>query len=640
MPKLNHIFIWLLGFLMTNPAGLISQSEHLPMDPLIQRAYEANTRSFTGEPGKAYFQNRTDYQIEVEFDPYTRELIGREEIVYQNNSPDTLTQLVLRLYQDRLRKEFEGDYRLSEKDITGGVEILEIVLEGDSLDLWTEASPLTRTGTNMFINLASPLLPDSKLEMIIHWSFDMPQGVANRYGKYGDYAYFVAYWYPQMAVYDDVFGWDVFDHTGQSEFYNDFGDFEVEITVPDSFLVWATGEWLNPDKILMPTYFDRYQAALVSDTVIHIVGKEDYEGDSTITRPKARHSWKYRASYVPDFAFAVCDYYYWDATSARVNDAGRRVLTDACYQPEAEDFYHVAGFAKDIVEDLSFELPGIPFPYPKMTVFNGELGGGGGMEFPMIVNDGSSFSQGSAFSLTYHEIAHTYFPFYMGINERRFAWMDEGWASFFPVDLMEKKGYSSAPMAENVTGLVSFSRFGRLRPLMTPSIEIKGMPYYVASYYHPATAYYLLQDIMGDSLFKVALQTYMDRWHGKHPLPYDFFNTFEQVAGESLDWFWKAWFFEAGKPDLALEIEKVKKKKASLRVKMEGSMPVPISMRISLEDGTDEVIYHSAEIWKDGKEFWEFSKKFSSKITGIRLGDSHIPDANRRNNSFKVGKGS
>lgn len=637
MPKMNQATKWLVGLLVLANMSVHAQVGELPMGPEVVQAYEAQTRSANGEPGPAYFQNRSDYQIRARFDPESGLLTGKESIVYQNNSPDSLQKLVLRLYQDRLRKDFDGSSRLSKDVITDGVEIEAVILDGDTLALLADFSPVSRSGTNMFINLDSPMLPQSSIELEIHWSFYMPQGVANRYGKYGDYSYFVAYWYPQMSVYDDVYGWDEFDHKGQHEFYNDFGDFDVEITVPDSFLVWATGEWLNPEKILTPTYFERYKLATVSDSVIGIVGKEDYESGQIFTYRNGQNTWKFRASYIPDFAFATADFYYWDATSAVVSETGRRVLTDACYQPTAEDFYHVAGFAKEIVEDLSSDLPGIPYPYPKITVFNGETGGGG-MEFPMIVNDGSSFSLGSAFSLTYHEIAHTYFPFYMGINERRFAWMDEGWAQFFPLKLMKEKGYSRTPMVENVTGMVGFSRFGNLKPLMTPSVEMTGMPYYIAAYFHPATAYYLLQDMMGDSLFKVALKTYMSRWHGKHPLPYDFFHTFDEVAGESLAWYWKAWFFEAGKPDLKLQVDKVKKNKAQFRIRRTGNMPVPIHLRISFADGTDEIIYHSADIWKDGKEALEIKRKFPEKVIGMSLGASYIPDSNRRDNSYKSGK--
>ncbi|MEM7373970.1 MAG: M1 family metallopeptidase [Bacteroidota bacterium] len=635
MPKIFRATKWIVGLLLLGTNCVLGQEDVLPMDQEIAHAYEAKTRSWNGEPGPAYFQNRSDYSIRATFDPVSRLLVGKETIVYQNNSPDSLTQLVLRLYQDRLRKDFDGDYRLSKNELTDGVDIQEVILNADTLALYADWSPVSRSGTNMFIDLETPMPPQSSIKLTIHWSFTMPNGVANRYGKYGEYSYFVAYWYPQMSVYDDVFGWDLFDHTGQHEFYNDFGDFDVEITVPDSFLLWSTGELLNPEKLYTPTYLKRYQDAMVSDTVVRIVGKEDYESGAEITYRNGQNTWKYRASYVPDFAFAIADYYYWDASSARVSETGRRVLTDACYQPGAEDFYHIAGFAREIVEDLSFGLPGIPYPYPKMTVFNGETGGGG-MEFPMIVNDGSSFSLGSAFSLTYHEIAHTYFPFYMGINERRFAWMDEGWAQFFPLDLMKKKGYAKSPMAENVIGMVSFARFGNLKPLMTPSVEMSGMPYYIAAYFHPASAYYLLQDMMGDSLFTLALRTYMSRWHGKHPLPYDFFHTFDEVAGESLSWYWKKWFFEAGKPDLKLDVGKLKKNKAEIAIKRVGNMPVPVHLKISFEDGTEEIIYYTAEIWKEGNEVLTIKRKFPGKITGMVLGASYIPDSNRRDNSYKV----
>lgn len=637
MPKITFCPNCLVGLLIFLNSFVLAQPTRLPMDSTILAAYQNKSRAYTGEPGPTYFVNSSDYQIQATFDPSTRILNGTETIVYHNHSADTLQELVLRLYQDRLRKDFKGDYRLSEKILTDGVEIEHILINQDTLALYLDSSPVRRSGTNMFIDLASPLLPRSTVELSIAWSFTLPNGVANRYGSYGEHSFFIAYWYPQMAVYDDVFGWDVFDHTGLQEFYNDIGNFEVEITVPDSFLVWSTGVFLNPEQILTPTYLERYQQAMTIDSVIKIVSEEDYKQGRAITQAKDQHTWTYKATGVPDFAFAVTKDYYWDATSAVVDQEGTRVLVDACYKPESQDFYHVAGFGKEAIEDLSLKQPGIPYPYPKMTIFNGESGGGG-MEFPMIVNDGSSFSLGSAFSLTYHEIAHTYFPFFMGINERRFAWMDEGWASFLPVDLMKKRGFADSPMSENVTGMIGFSRFSPLKPLMTPSIELKGMPYYVYAYYHPATAYYVLRDMLGEEVFKEALQTYMKRWAGKHPLPYDFFFTFNEVAGKSLDWYWKAWFFEGGKPDLTLDIIKVKKKKAQLKVLLKGSMPVPIHLKVSFADGTEEVLYYTAAIWEDGRTEWEFNRKFAKPIIGIRLGASDIPDANARDNFFKFEK--
>lgn len=629
------MFLFFGGFLISSQQVVFSQNSSLPIKPEIKEAYARNTRASSGKPGEAYFQNRSDYQIWVDIEPESRVVTGREIVTYTNNSPDDLDQLVVRLYQDMYKKGFEGDYSMPNEARTDGVKIAFLSIDGDTLSQTGENPSVKRKGTNMFVHLPSKLKSGTSLKMEIAWQFIIPKDITVRMGTYGTHSYFLAYWFPQISVYDDVYGWDVFDYTGLQEFYNDFGDFEVAVTVPDSFIVWGTGVLQNPDKVLTPKYLDRYKAAHTSDSVIQIVSGEDYL-DSTlqVAQPNGTNTWTFKAEYVPDFAFCTSDFYHWDATSAVVDSAGRRVFVDACYKKEAKDFYHVAKFSKDILEYMSMELPGIPYPYPKMTIFNGEMGGGG-MEYPMMVNDASSYSLGAAYGLTYHEIAHSYFPFYMGINERRYAWMDEGWASFFPVDEEIRRGYSNTPLGWDVMNFTMMAQGNGLRPLMTPSIELSGRAYSVASYAHPAIAYYMLREAMGEDLFKTALQTYMKRWNGKHPIPYDFFNSFNDVAGEDMSWFWKPWFFETHKPDLGLKIKKIKRKVARFSIENKGGLPVPAHVVFTFEDGSTSYEHYSPAIWKDGVKTFDIDKKFTQPVIAIELGDFYIPDAKIGNNKWK-----
>ena len=606
----------------------------LDIDQKVQQAISKGTRTMSGEPGPAYFQNRSDYVIQAELHPEERKLSGEVKISYQNNSPDVLDKLVLRLYQDMYKRGFDSDDQIAEEDRTDGVEISDLILDGKELKLEGDDSPVSRKGTNMFIELEEGMKPGSKINLSMKWAFQIPEKTHVRMGKYATYSYFIAYWYPQIAVYDDIEGWDELDYTGTQEFYNDFGDFDVTITVPDSFLVWATGVLEKPEDLLTPTYYKRYQAAKESDEVIKIVAKEDYESGEPIVKPSPDHrnSWHFKASFVPDFAFAAADFYYWDANSVVVD--GKRVLVDACYNPNAKDFYEVAGFAREIIDHMSTVNPGVPYPYPKMTIYNGERVGGG-MEYPMMVNDASTFSRSFTFNLTHHEIAHTWFPFYMGINERKYAWMDEGWASFFPEDLGVEKGFSSRPNRSNVSGYVAFAGARNAKPLMTSSYDLQGMVYGTNSYSHPATAYFLLRDLLGHETFYKCLHGYMDRWNGKHPGPYDFFFSFNDIAEQDLSWFWKPWFFETGVPDLAIKPVKIKGKKANLMIENKGTIPVPIHLTVTLKDGTKEEIHETAAVWKDGAKTWEFNRKFSKPVKTIKLGASYIPDVNSKDNSYK-----
>ena len=635
---------------LSRPLGLIAfglwitlsvraQGERpLPLSAPFEAALAAQTRTLTGQPGANYWVNRARYDLEARLDPAARRIEAEGQIVYFNQSPDTLRSLVIHLYQNLYKPDAKRDDQLKAKELTEGLELGTLVVAGDTIRSADTSYRHQIDGTNLIIELSDGLLPGDSVQLRADWAFTISAGGSIRMGTYGTHAYFVAYWYPQVAVYDDVFGWDTVQHTGLHEFYQDQVDFRFTLHLPDSLLAWSTGVWQNPDSILTPTYLRRYQEAMVSDSVVRIVAEEDYRGDSVIVQPDSMQTWRFVAQEVPDLAFAVSDYYYWDASSVVIDSPGRRVLTQACYQPEARDFYQVAAFARDIIDFMSDSLPGVAYPYPVMTVFNGSVEGfGGGMEFPMIVNDGSAYSFSSAFRLTHHELAHTYFPFLMGINEHRYAFMDEGWASLLPTDLMALRGYSSSPMYWNVASYAGFAGSEAERPLMTNARELTGQAYGVNAYSKPATAYHLLRGVMGDSLFKVALRTYIERWRGKHPLPYDFFYTFDAVAGESLAWFWQPWFFETPTPDLALRINQVKRKKVSLLVLNEGGLPLPIHLRFTLKDGSKERIDFPASVWKDGERSFLFEEKFSDKVIEIDLGRGDVPDVDDSDNSFDVG---
>ncbi|MEO0472512.1 MAG: M1 family metallopeptidase [Bacteroidota bacterium] len=606
-------------------------AQDLPLFPEYAKALQNNSRNADGTPGKNYFQNRSDYNIKARLDPQSRKVTATETISYRNTSPDTLRQIVIRLYQDLYKPGFERDYSLNKDELTDGVILEKIWVDGMDHLKENQQPGYTRTPTNLIIDLAEPLLPNRSMSLDIDWHFTITAGNTVRMGTYGEYSFFVAYWFPQIAVYDDVYGWDKIEYKGLREFYNDFGDFRVALTVPDSFLVWATGDLQNPEKVLSEPYLKRYNEAWVSDEVVNIVQKGDYEkGPVALPDESGINTWIFEASGVPDFAFATSDYYLWDAASVVVDSAkNRRVLAGACYKQASRDFYQVAKYSRQILHDLSFELPGVPYPYTNMTVFNGDESGGG-MEFPMMVNDASVPNAAFAFNLTAHEIAHTYFPFYMGINERRFAWMDEGWASFLPYDMMKRQNFPSFMRQMDFMGYTGMSGSGNQKSLMTYSHELSGTAYGINSYNHPSVAYYHLREFLGNDMFEKCLKAYMERWNGKHPMPYDFFNTFNDVSGQNLNWFWNPWFFKTGTADLGIQKAKFKGKKAILDIEC-ASVPLPVSMKFTLKDGSTEVIEKPASVWKDGK-LWHFEHSFSQKVVGVKLGKAWTPDKIGKNN--------
>jgi aminopeptidase N len=293
--------------------------------------------------------------------------------------------------------------------------------------------------------------------------------------------------------------------------------------------------------------------------------------------------------------------------------------------------YEVAAISRQTIEYYSKVFPAVPYPYPRMTVFNGS----GGMEFPMMVNEDKSNERKWTVYVTTHEIAHTYFPFYMGINERKYAWMDEGWAQ----NLSEKAQKLIAPdldqQARNVFRFLNYSGNETDVPMMVTTDNVhNGSSYGNSSYFRPDNAYNFLEDALGHELFMKALHEYISRWHGKHPIPYDFFFTFENVAKQDLGWFFKPWFFEQGYP----AIGNVSMKNGSLKITVEklGNLPVPIYITAKTSDGDSLVLSESCSVWKDGHKEAVVELKTNKKIISVTLGNPYIPDAVPENNTYVI----
>ncbi len=630
--------IWLGMAFMCLSLGANAQLE---VKRNFQAAYDQETRSMDGAPGAKYWQNRSDYKIQASIDPATRELKGSETITYTNNSPDSLGSIVIRLYQDIFKKGNPRDRSVKADDLTDGTQISRLSLNGQEADLSKVSgvparysrgpkAQLTRYGTNLYVQLNEKIGTGQQVEVEIDWSFIIPQDSRMRMGSYGPSSFFVAYWYPQIAVYDDIDGWDKTNYTGTVEMYNDFGDFDVELTMPDSVMVWATGLLQNPEEVLAKEQAKRFKKAQTSDEVVRIVTAEDQEKGKFLKK-NGQNTWKFSAQYVPDFAFAVSDFYLWDATSIEV-EKGRRVLVDAAYRPDADFYDQAAEIARAVVEDLSENLPGVPYPFPAVTVFNGS----GGMEFPMIVNDGRVTSRFGLITLTYHEIAHTYFPFLMGINERKYAWMDEGWAQMLPYDLAFKLEPDGPNAMRWVTMSYERTAGGSMElPLMTPTVFTAVSGYGVHAYSKPALAYTFLQDLMGEKQFAKAVQHYVENWRGKHPIPHDFFNSMEASYGKDLDWFWQPWFFEALVPDLGFESVALSGNSAKLTIENKGGMPLPVHLTFVLADGSVEERHESPEVWKE-KDSINLKFKFDQPVKQVALGGPTIPDADRSDNLHQV----
>ncbi|MCU7505217.1 MAG: M1 family metallopeptidase [Ignavibacteria bacterium] len=356
-------------FTIANCRDCFAQSNELYVPLNIKRALSSETRTLNGQPGKNYWQNSSNYRIKASLDPLTNVLTGSETVTYFNNSPDTLKELVIRLYGDIAAYGAVRDFPVSKGFLSEGVRIEKVNIAGEEVDT-KNPKEVNRTGTNMILKLPGKLMPKNSIELQIKWNFTMPKA-SFRMGSYGDSTFMVAYWYPQVAVYDDIDGWDRVDYTGTVEFYNDFSNYDVELTEPQGVTLWATGELQNAEEIFQEKSLERINKAITSETVVNIITKEDLL-KKDIYRSADTHTWRFKAEHVPDFAFAMSSHYLWDALSVEVDTSShRRSFISAAYNDTAKDFYSVAEIARKTVKSLSFNFPGVPFPYPCLTVFNG-----------------------------------------------------------------------------------------------------------------------------------------------------------------------------------------------------------------------------------------------------------------------------
>ena len=605
--------------------ALFSQPSELFFPRNLQRAYDKGTRSADGKPGPNYWQNRATYQMKVGIEPKKRRLNGEATIVYTNNSPDSLNTLRFKLAADRYRKGSLRDEDVSPDDVGEGVTIETLTYNGKPVP---EKEQRRR---NTFLDLSlrgNALPPGASATVTVKWAYTLPADKdATRECVCDRTTFFVPYWYPQIAVYDDIRGWANTPYSGQQEFYHDFADYDVTITMPRGYMVWATGEWQNPADLLEKTYLDRFNTAHTSAEVVKIFTEAELKAGGVFKKAK-QHVFRYKAADVPDFTFATSDHYNWDASSVVVDArTGRRTFVGAAYDTGSKDYYRVARIAADGIRLMSTWQPGYPFPYPSMTVFNGN----DGMEYPMMVND-ASLGDRDPTSLTVHEVSHTYFPFMMGINEQEYAWMDEGWANFFDHLLAD----SLTGNKSSVRGYGFSAGTDTDVPPMVRSSFLSGGAYGIASYSRPQNAYLTLLDLLGYETFHRCMVEYMDRWKGKHPMPYDFFNTWNQVSGQDLNWFWKAWFFEWGHPDLG--VQSVVREDAANRdvifVEKKGNIPLPIHLAVTYTDGSTQTLHETAAVWRAGNRVARVDCAVGQVVSKVALGDRTIPDVERKNNTW------
>ncbi|SDH42535.1 M1 family metallopeptidase [Mucilaginibacter sp. P19] len=600
-----------------------AQTLYMPRD--IQKAFKNETRSADGRPGKKYWQNYGRYNISITAVPQNRTVKGTEQITYVNNSPDTLKRLNMKLI---LNIHKPGAARFGD----AGADYLTPGIQFDSFSINGEAKKVASGSTNQMVGLSKPLMPHDSVKLDIGWHFEVSKE-SGREGMIDSTTCYLAYFYPRVSVYDDYNGWDRLPFLDAQEFYNDFNDYTLHVTAPKNYVVWATGTLQNPEEVLQPEYAKRLKASFTSDSTINIASAAELAAHK-VTAQKEMNTWTWTANDISDMAVGISDHYVWDAASVVVDDAtNRRASMQAAFLDSSEDFHHAVQNGRNSLSWLSHNWPGVPYPFPKMTSFQGFAD----MEYPMMVNDSHTNDVRFSQFVQDHEIAHTYFPFYMGINESRYAFMDEGWATTFEllIGTSEVGKEKAEALYKNfrVDRWIHDASTAEDQPVITPSSELRG-GYGNNSYGKPSLSYLALKDMLGDQLFKKALHGYMDRWHGKHPIPWDYFNSMSNITGKNLDWFFNNWFFTNYYIDLSVKGVTKAAGGYTVAIKNVGGFVIPFDVKITYADGSGESIHQTPVVWEKNQKQIAIDIKTTKTIKSVTLDGGIFMDADESNNSW------
>ena len=596
-----------------------------------KQAIEQHTRTRQGLPGKAYWQNSSNYDINATFDPRKGEIWGIANIHYQNNSPDSLIYVVVKVMQNFYKKGAARQMEVPIVDITDGVHLDSVRYNGKLMS----SNMRSERGTNVLLFLPDAIRSGQSADFSISYHLKMPLKEGIRTGAADSTSYFMGYWFPQMAVYDDIFGWDTDQYIGIPENYNDFSDYKVSLTLPGQYMIWATGKLENPEEMYPSDVLTKIRDSQTSNEVVHILTAKDWK---TI-RKKApgTRTWKFVAHQVPDFAWATSDHYLWDGAAAKNPDPQHTCWVQAVYPAKAYNFDEVTGIAQKSIEIMSAGFPGIPYPYFEHITFNG--GSGGGMEFPMMANNESVPDMMNTMLITAHEIAHNYFPFLMGINERKYGWFDETMTSMME-EYVNKKGYPSLRPRGLYSKSFFYYNFGGRDddlPLMTETSNImKEMTSIFNFYTKGPIAMEALQSLIGENHFNQYVKDFMFEWAGKHPTPYDLFYYINERYGQNLDWLWQHWFFDYGYADVGIASVKQSNQMLSIDITNEGGMPVPVRLKITYSDDSTREENVSISVWKENPEHYVLNIQNNKAIKKVSIDPQAFYDVNRDNDKFEV----
>jgi len=609
------------------PLAPLAPLDTLPVPHGYLNALAAGTRSRTGAPGPRYWQQSVAYRISTRLHPAQNRVTGSETITYTNRSPDTLSEVYLNLPQNVFAP---GNPRDRTAPVTGGFDLSRVVVQGTPVTLAPRGT--LSLSTSERVPLARPLPPGGEARLEIDWSFEVPEGTF-RMGREGSSVFYLAQWYPQIAVYDDLRGWVRDPYLGDGEFYLEYGDFDVSITAPQGWLVSASGVLQNPSEVLTADAVGRL-GSLSRSRVTHIVSASD-RAAGRATAPGGADgllTWRFVAENVRDFAWGSSDAYVWDGTVAEYENAdGTARSSDiyTLYRPDRPNWDRSAEFARHAIEHHSYWYP---YPYPHMTVNEGVIGGG--MEYPMITIIGGGRTPESLYGVVSHELGHMWWPMVAGSDERNYAWMDEGLASFAEDIAFDDIFPGGDSGLNTMNGYLRIAGTDAETPSMRPAdlygpFGNRGM----ASYGKPATVMRALRTLLGPAVFDDAMKTYLRRWAFKHPNPLDLFWTYEDVTGQDLDWYFYPWMYTTGVMDQAVTGVEQGSGTATILLEDRGEIPMPAIVEVVTDTGNRSRQLMPVTAW-NGKVA-RVQVRAPGRVVEVTLDpEQRLPDVNRQDNRW------
>jgi len=622
-------------------------------------------RASDGSPGPKYWQNRADYQLAAKLNDETNEITGTEVLTYTNNSPEKLGFIWMQLDQNLFQLDSRGNKQVPLNSagipqsrnwgrgqvFDAGFKIKSIKIlvtpKGSKITTATDAKFLVND-TRMQVFLPKGVDPaGGRLKLKIEYSFISPDygsdrmGIINTDQSKNGKIFQVAQWYPRMCVYDDIEGWNTLPYTGESEFYLEYGDFDINITAPAKDIVVCSGELLNAKDVYTPEQQKRWAQAAQSDKTVMIRTAAEVTDPASRPAGKKELTWHFRINNARDASWGASAAFIIDA--AKINlPSGRKSMAISAYPVESASQPGATGFrtpqwsrgTEMIKASLEYNSnKWFEYPYPNAT---GVAGKAGGMEYPGIV----FVSLNGGWGVIDHEFGHTWFPMIVGSNERLYGWMDEGFNTFINTLSTQNslKGEFYRPLTADRM-LTSWNVFTRptLEPILSNPDNLKEPNNGTLLYSKPSAGLVMLREqILGPERFDFAFKTYIQRWAYKHPTPDDFFRTIENASGESLQWFWRGWFENNWRLDVAVRgvkyVDNDPTKGAIITIDNLEKMAMPVMLEIKTVSGKTDRVNFTAEIWERNAS-WSFRYPSTEAIESVTYNpDSTLPDYNPANN--------